>query len=85
MLAGTALVGWIASIVTLALHHGGTASHVVLACGWLLLLGALGAAFQTQAQINARALDASEAIDSPGLPLWLLVAGLGATAASLLF
>ena len=85
LLAGTALVGWIASIVTLALHHGGVASHVVIAIGWLLLLGALGAAFSAQGQINTRALDAREPIDSAGLPLWLLVAGLAATAMSLLF
>jgi len=85
LLAGTALVGWIASIVTLALHHGGVASHVVLAIGWLLLLGGLGAAFQAQGQINARALDAREPINSGGLPLALLVAGLAATAISLLF
>ena len=85
LLAGAALVGWIASIVTLALHHGGTASHAVLVIGWLLLLGALGAAFNAQGRINARALDARAPIDSPGLPLWLLIAGLAATAISLLF
>jgi hypothetical protein len=84
LLAGTALIGWIASIVTLALHHGGLASHIVLACGWLLLLGALGASFSAQGRINLRALDARETIDSPGLSLWLLVAGLAATAASVL-
>ena len=85
LLAGTALVGWIASIVTLALHHGGVASHVVLAIGWLLLLGALGTAFNAQGQINARALDAKEPVASPVLPLWLLLVGLAATATSLLF
>jgi len=85
LLAGTALVGWIASIVTIALHHGGTASHVVLACGWLLLLGALGAAFDAQGRISALALDAREAIGSTASPVWLLVLGLAATAISLLF
>jgi len=85
LLAGTSLIGWIASIVTLALHHGGVASHVVLAIGWLLLLGALGAAFDAQGRIGARATDAREAINSPALPLWLLVVGLAATAISLLF
>ena len=84
LLAGTALIGWIASIVMLALHNAGLTSHIVLACGWVLLLGALGASFNAQGRINARALDLRDTIDSPGLPLWLLVAGLAATAVSLL-
>src|SRR4051794_20190483 len=85
LLAGTALIGWIASIVTLVFHHGGVASHAVLATGWLLLLGALGAAFAAQGRVNTRAFDARDPIDAGGLPLWLLVAGLAATAISLLF
>jgi hypothetical protein len=85
LLAGTALVGWIASIATLGFHHGGIASHAVLAIGWLLLLGGLGAAFAAQGRINTRAADVRDSIDAGALPLWLLIAGLAATAISLLF
>ena len=49
LLAGTALVGWIASIVVLFVHPSGIPSRIVLGCGWLLLLAALAAGFNAQA------------------------------------
>ena len=81
LLAGTALVGFIASIVILFIHQSGVPSRIVLGAGWLLLLGALGAAFNAQARVNAERADQ---VDAGALPLWLMIAGLGATAVSLL-
>ena len=84
LLAGTALVGWIASISVLFVHQASVPSRVVLAAGWLLLLGSLGAAFSAQGRVNADRIDKPERADAGALPLWLLIAGLAATAISLL-
>jgi hypothetical protein len=84
LLAGTALIGWIASIAVIFIHPSGIASRIVLGLGWLLLLGALGAAFNAQGRVNVTA-DRGERIDTGPLPLWLMIAGLAATAISLLF
>jgi hypothetical protein len=85
LLAGTALVGWIASIAVTFVHQGGVPSRLVLGLGWLLLLGALGTAFNAQGRVNAERVDNPERADAGALPLWLLIAGLAATAISLLF
>jgi hypothetical protein len=84
LLAGTALIGWIASISVLFFHQGGAPSRVVLGVGWLLLLGALGAAFTAQGRINSGMSDSVERFDRGALPLWLMIAGLAATGISLL-
>jgi hypothetical protein len=84
LLAGTALVGWIASIAALLVHQASAPSRMVLGAGWLLLLGSLGAAFSAQGRVNADRIDKSERADAGALPLWLLIAGLAATAISLL-
>jgi len=84
LLAGTALVGWIASISVLFVHQPSMPSRVVLGAGWLLLLGSLGAAFSAQGRVNADRIDKPERADAGALPLWLLIAGLAATAISLL-
>jgi hypothetical protein len=81
LLAGTALIGWIASIAVLFIHPSGTPSRIVLGIGWLMLLGALGAAFSAQGRINT---DKAGSGDLGALPLWLIIAGLAATAVSLL-
>jgi hypothetical protein len=81
LLAGTALAGWIASIAVLFVHPSGVASRIVLGLGWLLLLGALGAAFNAQGRINR---DKAENVDVGALPLWLMIGGLAFTAVSLL-
>ena len=81
LLAGTALIGWIASIAVVFIHPSGTPSRIVLGIGWLLLLGALGAAFNAQGRISA---DKTGNEDAGALPLWLMIAGLAATAISLL-
>jgi hypothetical protein len=89
LLAGTALVGWVSSIAMLAvrLDAASPVSRIVLAAGWLLLLGALAAAFTAQARIGALAGDHAAAVD-PGragaAALWLLTIGLAVSAVSLL-
>lgn len=85
LLAGTALIGWIASIVVLGLHAGGAsiAARVAIGAGWLLLLGALASAFTALGRVNAT-VSRSQPIESDAVPLWLLIAGLAVTAMSLL-
>jgi hypothetical protein len=77
-------VGWIASLAVLFVHQAGVPSRVVLGVGWLLLLGALGSAFNAQGRVNTDDIDKPERADAGALPLWLLIAGLAATAISLL-
>lgn len=89
LLAGTALVGWIASVLVLGVRLGDASmiARVVLGLGWLLLLGALAAAFTAQGRISAYVPEQQTHFDpGPGAvaALWLLVAGLGLTAVSLL-
>ena len=84
LLAGTALIGWIASIAVLFVHQATVPSRVVLGAGWLLLLGSLGAAFTAQGRVNTERTDKPARADAGALPLWLLIAGLAATAISLL-
>jgi len=89
LLAGTALVGWIASVVMLVARIGSasTVSRMVVGAGWLMLLGALGAAFTAQGRVGASASDGTAPPDN-GLAgaaaLWLLLAGLALSAISLL-
>jgi len=91
LLAGAAMVGWIVSV---AMAAGGLAgatppARVVLVLGWLLLLAALGTAFMAQGQIDGPGPVSSESgrVDSGvvgAMALWLLLAGLAATAVSAL-
>jgi hypothetical protein len=90
LLAATALVGWIASVVALGVRMGAvqTAGRVVLAVGWVLLLGSLAAAFSAQGRVSMYLPDADRPLDTGpagAASVWLLVAGLGAIAVSLLF
>jgi hypothetical protein len=88
LLAGASLVGWIASVAMFAAGIAGETSiaRVLLATGWALLLAALGAAFTAQAHLGGSLPDGerSTAIPAAHLSLWLLIAGLGASAFSLL-
>ena len=84
LLAGTALVVWLASVALLFIHSGGVASRAILGIGWLLLLGALGTAFNAQGRVSAQSLGGSQPVTVGALPLWLLLAGLAASAISLL-
>ena len=89
LLAGTALAGWIASIALLGLRIGAASmpARAALAVGWCLLLGALAAAFSAQGRVSALAQDGDRPLDAGSAgpaAIWLLVAGLAATAMSLL-
>jgi hypothetical protein len=89
LLAGTALIGWIASVGMFAggLSGASAAARGLLACGWLLLLGALGMAFTAQSQVSNTTADGDRPVMTPAshASLWLLIAGLAASAFSLLF
>lgn len=89
LLAGTALVGWIVSMVMLAFRLASTSipARVMVAAGWLLLLGALASAFSAQPKVTvAMADDRAPGEGAAGTAaLWMLVAGLAVTALSLLF
>jgi hypothetical protein len=88
LLAGAAMVGWLASVAIVAagLDGASTRARIVLALGWMLLLAALGAAFSAQRRVASAALSPDTSDEAAGTaPLWLLLAGLAATAASLLF
>ena len=90
MLAGTALAGWIASVVMFVavLDGASLVSRVVVAVAWVCLLGALGAAFTAQARVSAYAPEGHAPIEagpSAAAALWLLIAGLALSAISLLF
>lgn len=87
LLAGTAMVGWLASVAIVAAGLvASTPARLTIALGWLLLLGALGAAFVAQGRVAA-----SPPREMPGTrgaagaaSLWLLLTGLAVTAVSLL-
>jgi hypothetical protein len=89
LLAGASMTGWIASVVLVAagVAGGSMAATVTLSLGWALLLGALGASFVAQGRIGTVS-DATTTAGAPGgaaaLSLWLLIAGLAATAIGLL-
>jgi hypothetical protein len=88
LLAGAALVGWIASVAMFAggISGASLAARVVVAAGWLCLLGALGMAFTAQGQVSAATADGDRPVTPPAaqMSLWLLMAGLAASAFSLL-
>jgi hypothetical protein len=78
LLAGTAMVGWLASLLILAVRVDvmAVSGRTILAAGWMLLLGAIAASFTAQ--------KAPESGRSGMAALWLLVAGLAATAISVI-
>ena len=89
LLAATALIGWLASVLVLGTRavDASLLARVALGGGWLLLLGALGAAFSAQGRIGAYVPEGKTPLDAgPGAAaaLWLLVCGLALTATSLL-
>lgn len=89
LLAGAAIVGWVASVVMLLmrLDVASTLARAVTAGGWLLLLGAFAAAFTAQGQLGTYVPDADRPLATSAsgrAALWLLVAGLAATASSVL-
>lgn len=87
LLAAGSLVGWVASVGMFAVGVAGasTPARVLLALGWMLLLGALGLAFTAQGQVGSvESTDRPVTLPSAQAALWLLIAGLAASAFSLL-
>src|SRR5688572_7671249 len=88
LLAVVSLAGWIASIGMFAAGIAGASvfARVVLATGWMLLLGALGMAFTAQGQVGRPTPDGDRPVTTAAAQasLWLLIAGLAASAISLL-
>lgn len=89
LLAATAMVGWISSVLMLAaeLQDASAPARTAIAAGWLSLLGALAAAFTAQGRIGAAVPDGDRPVDggaSGSAALWLLIAGLAVTGMSLL-
>ncbi|OFW07210.1 MAG: hypothetical protein A3I61_04305 [Acidobacteria bacterium RIFCSPLOWO2_02_FULL_68_18] len=86
LLAWLAMVGWLASVgvVAAGTSSGSPAARVLLGIGWLLLVASLGAALAAERRVAA--------LPPHGMPggagaaaVWLLLAGLAATAVGLLF
>jgi hypothetical protein len=86
LLAGTAMAGWVASLLLLGwrIPLASTPSRAALGLGWLLLLASLGSAFSAMARVGAAATGNAASPDPAALPMWLLIVGLGITALSLL-
>jgi hypothetical protein len=89
LIAGGALVGWIASLVLVATASDSFAVpvRVALALGGVLLLASLGAAFTAQGRIGIAPSNADGSMPplaAADASLWLLIAGLAVTAGSLL-
>ena len=91
LLAGTALIGWMASVGLLVtrLDTASVASRAMMAIAWVALLGALGTAFTAQGRIGTVSADAVAPPPDAGrhgiAAMWLLLAGLALAAGSLLF
>ena len=84
LLAGVAGAAWIGTLLMASRIGAGTDGRVTLGAGWLLLLGAIAAAFTAQSGIAA-AVDAVASGDdrrairsgtAGALALWLLIGGL---------
>ena len=89
LIAGTALVGWIAAVAMMVvrLETASGLSRGMSAIGWLLLLIALGTAFTAQGRVSASVSTTAAPIDAGSmgaLSLWLLIGGLACAALALL-
>jgi hypothetical protein len=89
LLSAMALVGWIAAVVLLAvrLAAASPAARLVMAGGWLLLLGSLAMSFSAQgrvADVITSGGDVVRASSAGTVAVWLLTAGLALAAASVL-
>ena len=89
LLAGTALVGWIAAVGLFVTRAGDatTPSRVLMALGWMLLLGALATAFTAQGRVGDAngGVEPESAARTGMLAIALLTAGLAFAAVSLMF
>jgi hypothetical protein len=94
LLAGIAVASWMGTLFfSVRVMNGPTASRVLLAAGWAMLLAAVATAFKGQSTV-ARALEGStQSLDSPEtrpsagageVAPWLIVVGLGLVGAAVL-
>jgi len=87
LVAAIAVVSWLATLFfSRELLHGGVAARAALGGGWILLLGALGAAFTAQSTIAARIAGDGELSSGQAgnIAPWLIVAGLAVIGAAVL-
>lgn len=88
LIGAAALIGWIASVVLVAVRLSvmTPVARGLDAAGWLLLLGSLGAAFTAQARVTATDSSVPVDVGTGGVAaLWMLIAGLAVSAVALLF
>jgi hypothetical protein len=90
LLAGAALVGWIAAVALLLVRLGtaSIASRAIMAAAWLMLLGSFGAGLSAQGRIGADVPAGERGVGhdpAATLALGLLIAGLALAPVSLLF
>ncbi len=89
LIGGAALIGWIASVILVVARLGSLsgAARGLSALGWLLLLGALGAAFAAQGRLGTAVTDPSAPMTAGAggvAALWMLIAGLAVSAIAML-
>lgn len=94
MIAGIAAGGWLATFLVTGLADRGASpllAKVVLAVGWLLLLGAIGTSLAAQARLAEGPADGDDpAARTPRemsvqtTPFWLLLAGLAVSSMTVL-
>ena len=89
LLAGMALIGWLASIAVIVIRGGQTTAEfrIIIGIGSLLLLSALGCAFYAYGRIPDPVAAETRIAPDPTstAAIWLLLSGLTFAAASLLF
>ena len=90
LIGGAALIGWIASVILVVTRLGilTSAARGISAASWVLLLGALGAAFAAQGRLGTAVTDPSTPVTAgpTGVAaLWMLIAGLAVSAMAMLF
>ena len=90
VLSVAALIGWIASVAVFVARLPGVTlpAKLVMAGAWLLLLVALAVAFSAQGKIGDEIVkggDVAAAARPGSAAMWLLTAGLGLAAFSLMF
>ena len=89
LIGGAALIGWIASVIVVVARLetlSGPARGISVG-GWLLLLGALGAAFAAQGRLGIAVTDPSAPMTAGRggvAALWMLIAGLAVSAIAIL-
>ena len=90
LVAGTALIGWMASVVVFVVRVGvmPTYARAIMVAGWLLLLAALATSFTAQSRVAEDIVsggDARAAARQGTVAVWLLTAGLAVAGVSLIF